>query len=286
MPDSIPKARAAQAWQVDPPRLQPVPPSGRSIEELERSDRQFVSSLGRGMRLLQAFQVRPGPLSNKELTEITGIPKPTVSRLSHTLCELGYLRLREQDGQYELSLAVLSLGYPLLNQSRVRHVAHDFMTRLAADHDCTVMLAEREGNAMVVVDERAGYSSNTMRIDVGASIEIVRSAIGRAYLAGLPQRKCDEVLEEMRPSYEAEWPLLLAKVTEAKQQIEQRGFCLVESEWHRDTRSVAAPLINGNHVMVLGCGAPIFAVPRETFETQIGPHLVHVAGALARLIDR
>lgn len=267
------------------PPLEPAPLSGRSLE-LEQTDRKFCSSLARGLTLLQAFQMRAGPLSNKELTEITGIPKPSVSRLSHTLRELGYLRLRETDGRYELSLATLSLGYPLLSQSRVRHVAHDFMTRLASEHDCTVMLAEREGLSMVIVDERAGLSSATMRLDIGASIEIAKSAIGRAYLAGLSAQERAPILEALAAKYGDAWPDLEGRIEDARLQVSQKGYCIVESEWHRDTRSVAAPLVNGNHVMVLGCGAPIFSISREAFQDKIGPHLVHVAGALAKLIDR
>lgn len=251
----------------------------------EVADRKFVTALGRGFDVLRAFQLRAGSLSNKEIAELTGIPKPTVSRLTHTLGRLGYLRQRDADGRYELSLAILSLGYPLLSGSRVRHVAHDFMTRLAAAHDCTVMLAAREGLAMVIIDERSGPSSTTMRVDVGARIEIARSAVGRAYLSGCSDDERRELLSQLKRYHGAEWPDLEPRVLAAIEDYRQRGFCLVEGEWLRDTRSVAAPLVNQGTVMVLGCGAPLFAVTHDVFENQIGPHLVHVAGALSKFID-
>ena len=56
-----------------------------------RQDRKFVTALARGLDVLRAFQTRIGPMSNKELSEVTGIPKPTISRLTFTLKELGYL---------------------------------------------------------------------------------------------------------------------------------------------------------------------------------------------------
>ena len=39
-----------------------------------REDRKFVTALARGLDVLRAFQTRIGPMSNKELSEVTGIP--------------------------------------------------------------------------------------------------------------------------------------------------------------------------------------------------------------------
>lgn len=272
------RSGSREALRTLAPALAPMPSS-------DVADRKFVTALGRGFDVLRAFQLRAGSLSNKEIAELTGIPKPTVSRLTHTLGRLGYLRQRDADGRYELSLAILSLGYPLLSGSRVRHVAHDFMTRLAAAHDCTVMLAAREGLAMVIVDERSGPSATTMRVDVGARIEIARSAVGRAYISGCSDEERGELLAQLKRYHGQEWAELEPRVHAAIDDSRRRGFCLVEGEWLRDTRSVAAPLVNRDTVMVLGCGAPLFAVSHDVFESQIGPHLVHVATALSKFID-
>ncbi|MDH3232081.1 MAG: helix-turn-helix domain-containing protein, partial [Alphaproteobacteria bacterium] len=53
-------------------------------------DRQFVTALARGLEVLRAFQ-EGGPLGNQEIARRTGLPKPTVSRLTHTLKQLGYI---------------------------------------------------------------------------------------------------------------------------------------------------------------------------------------------------
>ena len=51
----------------------------------------FNSALARGFRILRAFQVGDSFLGNAELARRSKIPKATVSRLTHTLCQLGYL---------------------------------------------------------------------------------------------------------------------------------------------------------------------------------------------------
>ena len=212
----------------------------------KREDRKFITSLARGLEVLRAFQSRIGRLSNKEISELTQIPKPSITRLTYTLTEMGYLQQNKVDGKYELSAGVLSLGYPLLIGLPVRHIAHDYMAELANTHGCTVALASRDRLSMVYVDECCGNSSTTLRLDIGARIEIARSSIGRAWLAGLREEDRLQIYEQLEPVYEQEWAALKARAEDAIEQIAQRGFCLVDQEWRKDTRTVSIPLVSSD----------------------------------------
>jgi DNA-binding IclR family transcriptional regulator len=59
-------------------------------------DRKFVTALARCLEVLRAFTPTEGLLGNGELVELTGLPKPTVSRLTYTLTKLGYLAYVER----------------------------------------------------------------------------------------------------------------------------------------------------------------------------------------------
>jgi DNA-binding MarR family transcriptional regulator len=54
-------------------------------------DRQFVSALARGLRVLRVFASAHETLSNRALADRTALSKPTISRLTYTLSRLGYL---------------------------------------------------------------------------------------------------------------------------------------------------------------------------------------------------
>ena len=62
-------------------------------------DRQFVVALARGLELLRAFSFDDSFLGNQEIAARTGLPKPTISRLTHTLTKLGYLNYSERLGK-------------------------------------------------------------------------------------------------------------------------------------------------------------------------------------------
>ena len=244
----------------------------------QEQDRKFITALARGLEVLRAFQSRVGPMSNKELSEATGVPKPTITRLTYTLMQLGYLRQIGRNGKYELGPGVLSLGYPLLSGSRIRHVAHDHMTELAKRGGCTVALACRDNLSMVFIDEYCGNSSTTLRVDVGARVEMAKSAIGRAYMAGISEAEREQLFIEFSKLYQNEWPDLETRIRNSIQQVRERGFCLVDREWRKSTRTVAAPLISpdGAIVMAMSCGGPTFSVSMESLEQDLGPRLVYI----------
>src|SRR3990170_5821307 len=82
--------------------------------------RQFATTLARGLEVLRCFTPLEPMLGNKEISVRTGLPKPTVSRLTYTLTKLGYLRHNMRLSKYQLGSAVLSIGYPLLASMSVR----------------------------------------------------------------------------------------------------------------------------------------------------------------------
>ncbi|HEX7055108.1 MAG TPA: helix-turn-helix domain-containing protein, partial [Burkholderiales bacterium] len=105
-------------------------PSGAFSYEHE-GDRQFATTLARGLEVLRCFTPLEPLLGNKEISVRTGLPKPTVSRLTYTLTKLGYLRHNMRLGKYQLGSAVLSIGYPLLASMNVRQAARPLMKELA-----------------------------------------------------------------------------------------------------------------------------------------------------------
>src|SRR2546423_6603602 len=94
-------------------------------------DRQFATTLARGLEVLRCFTPLEPLLGNKEISVRTGLPKPTVSRLTYTLTKLGYLRHNMRLGKYQLGSAVLSIGYPLLASMNLRQVARPLLKELA-----------------------------------------------------------------------------------------------------------------------------------------------------------
>ncbi len=111
---------------------------GLDPQEENSKDRQFVTALARGLEVLRCFKPRDRHLGNQDIAERTGLPKPTVSRLTYTLTRMGYLYHDEKLGKYQLGTGVLSLGFSLLTNMDVLKIARPMMQELA-DYSHTVV---------------------------------------------------------------------------------------------------------------------------------------------------
>ncbi|ASJ73459.1 IclR family transcriptional regulator [Granulosicoccus antarcticus] len=257
------------------------------ISERLSKDRKFNWSLARGLEMLRAFSVRPSPLGNSELSEITQVPKATVTRLTHTLTELGYLSYNQRLGKFEPAPAILALGYPVLTSMKARVVAREHLQKLAEEVNLPVALAARDRLSMIYVDACQPSTMMTMHLDIGSRVDMATTALGRAFMWGISEGEQDYVFSLLEKRHGTKWPKLKASIKKSFAQIEKRGFCIVDGEWQRDIRAVGVPLVSsdGATVMAFNAAGPQFAASLETLETIVGPRLVHLSKNVASLVS-
>ncbi len=245
--------------------------------------RQFVTALARGLEVLRAF--RPGEVSlgNQELALRTGLPKPTVTRLTYTLCELGYLLHQPRDGGYQLGPAVLGLGYTMLSGLEIRDRARPLIRALAEEADCAVALGVRDRLNLVYVECARGCSRITLALDVGSRIPLATTAMGRAVLAALSPAERALALDEVRARDRAGFPRIEAGVEKAVADYARLGFVTSYGDWQREVHAVGAPLIlpGEEQVYALNCGGPAFLKDPRHLTEEVGPKLAELARRLS-----
>ncbi|HCJ1266973.1 TPA: IclR family transcriptional regulator [Pseudomonas aeruginosa] len=252
-----------------------IDPMQEKDEELK--DRQFVTALARGLELLRCFTPRESLLGNQELAKKTGLPKPTVSRLTHTLTRLGYLRHLPHSGKYQLEVGVMSFGYAMLSNLSIRALARPLMEEMAGYAKAAVAMAARDRLSMVYLDVVHGEANLTMRRQVGSHLSLHRSAIGRACLAAMPEDEREFILGHIRKSHPEDWPEVRKGLERAFRDYADYGFCLSLGEWQRDVNAVGVALHHESHgLLAFNCGGPSFHLKREKLEDDIGPRLLHM----------
>lgn len=251
-----------------------IDPMQEKDEELK--DRQFVTALARGLELLRCFTPRESLLGNQELAKKTGLPKPTVSRLTHTLTRLGYLRHLPHSGKYQLEVGVMSFGYAMLSNLSIRALARPLMEEMAGYAKAAVAMAARDRLSMVYLDVVHGEANLTMRRQVGSHLSLHRSAIGRACLAAMPEDE-REFIRHIRKRHPEDWPEVRKGLERAFRDYADYGFCLSLGEWQRDVNAVGVALHHESHgLLAFNCGGPSFHLKREKLEDDIGPRLLHM----------
>ena len=254
----------------------PLSPAATQFSYEHEGDRQFATTLARGLEVLRCFTPLEPMLGNKEISVRTGLPKPTVSRLTYTLTKLGYLRHNMRLGKYQLGSAVLSIGYPLLASMSARQIARPVMKELADYCNGSVSMGMRDRLSMVYVEScRSGNGIATLP-DIGTAVPIAQSVIGRAFIASCTPPEREAVLNQMKVKEPEMHRKNRPQIDKAMEEIRNRGFCVSLGELRREVFAVGAPMrrtVDGE-VMAFNCTVPAFMLKKGQLEDDLGPRLV------------
>ena len=149
----------------------------------EQNDPRFATTLARGLSVLRAFRVTDDGLSNAEIAQRTGLPKSTVSRLTFTLGELGYLVQSPRDDRFRPGPTLVAVGHVAATSLSFLVPAHDLMQRLAEESGTLVVLAVRDGDKMVLIRTWRPTRVASIWLEVGQPVSLRGFSSARAWIA-------------------------------------------------------------------------------------------------------
>lgn len=156
---------------------------------MAEDDRQFVEALARGLTILECLSRADHPLGNQAISAGVDLPPSTVSRLTHTLCVLGYIRPAGSGRAYEMTPKALTLGYPVLAGMSLLDRARPHLKSLSEQTGETVALAVRDGLHITFVEVVQGKNIVSVRLATGGRLRIPVSAAGIALVAAQPDKE-------------------------------------------------------------------------------------------------
>jgi DNA-binding IclR family transcriptional regulator len=240
------------------------------------TDRSFVVALSRGLEVLRAFRPNDGLLGNQEIAARTGLPKPTISRLTYTLCKLGYLTQVPRFEKYQLAPPAMAIGYAALANLGVRHLSEPFREELMRQTGGAVAIGARDRHSMIYFGQARSSLTVGVQLDVGSRVPIATTAMGRAYLWALPDDERAALLRDLREHYGSRWSKMKDGIERAGEMVQKRGFAISSGEWQEDigAAGVALRLNDGTGPYAFNCGAPAFRFTEERLLNDIGPRLL------------
>jgi len=242
-------------------------------------DYRINTALSRGLSILRVFGPVNHPIGNAEIAERVGLPKATVSRLTFTLTELGYLKYDESTGFYSLGPSVLTLGYDVLAQMEIRDIARPYMQELADYADASTYLGAPDGTEFIYIQACRTPASMAIRLGVGSRIPMHNTGMGRAYLAALPEAEREELIAHMATEYGTDWPEAEGRMRAEIARAEERGFALSNGDWVSEANSAGAVVRrpDGRPVYTVNVGGLRSIITTERLEKDLGPRVLGVA---------
>lgn len=249
-----------------------------------QTDPSFATTLARGLDVLAAFRNNPGPLSNAELAAHTGLSRPTVSRLTHTLTQLGYLK-RSTKG-FVLGLGMLAAAYPVLSALKVRQLARPLMRDFAAYAGGTVSIAMPFGLDFIYVETVRTTEAAPHIPDVGFTGTLSTTAVGRALLSLYTAEEIGSYVARVKAEQPQDTDYVLKRTLADAELCRERGFAVSLGEWRREIFGVAAPLYRTptGDCLAVNCGIPSFRFSAEQIERECGSRILGLARSITSLV--
>jgi len=244
----------------------------------DENDAAFVSALARGLDILSSFRRGETSLGNRDFVQRTGLSKSTISRLTYTLNKMGYLSYNGTTSRYSLAPRVLSLGFSCLSGMSVLTLAKPKMQAFAEEYGAPVAVAGYGHLSMVYLECCRGNSAVTLAIDIGAHLKLATSAVGRAYIAALPEERQRQLLSALAEHEGVQWPDMERGIRSAISCYKKHGYCLSFRDWKPDVNAIAVPYIpgDGSAILAFNCGGSSHLLSEEKIIREVGPKLIEL----------
>ncbi|SFO96072.1 IclR family transcriptional regulator [Pseudomonas borbori] len=271
-------ARPSLSGLVPPVYVSPA----KRIAELS-GDPNFMTSLARGLAVINAFQERKRHLTIAQISHRTEIPRAAVRRCLYTLMKLGYAT---SDGRtYSLLPKVLTLGHAYLSSTPLAVSAQPYLDRISEQLHEACNLATLEGEQVLYI-ARSAIPQRLISVDlsVGSRLPAYCTSMGRILLAALDDDSLHDYLNhadlQAKTSRTLHTPQAL---WECLQQVRQQGWCLVDQELEQGLRSLAVPVYDSSgHVLAaMNVSTHAGRVPASELEQRFLPIMLSASRELS-----
>jgi DNA-binding IclR family transcriptional regulator len=221
--------------------------------------RGTTRTLVRGLMLLELIGAARDGGTVSELAHETGLDKGTVSRLLATIRDAGWAHQSPEDRRYRLAGKALALSHDYTNRVDLRALAVPRMAALRDEWNETVHLGAMEGDEVVYVERLEPNVPVRVVSVVGQRMPIACTAMGRAFLAGLPQdemerRVADLPLDKRTAKTITDPGLLLKDIRLCR----RRGYSVDLQENNADVICVGAAItdVTGRPIAAISVSGP------------------------------
>lgn len=255
------------------------------MKETEES-REFITSLARGLSVLQAFDRDRPELTLSELAGATGLAPGTVRRCLITLQVLRFIGVEGR--KFFLLPRVISLGAAYLDAARVEEVILPHLRELVATTGESSSLGILDGDRVLHLANYSAKRRIRMTAGVGSRLPAHATSLGRVLLASMPPARLDAYFAQASlPRMTARTVTDAARLRRILREVGRQGYARVAGELEEGLSSVAVPVrVAGRTVAAINSST--FFRDKETVKTGSArlSALREAASAIAQAVVR
>ena len=263
-----------------PPQPKPTPASAL---DAFTGDPNFMTSLARGLVVIQAFTQQAPQMTISQLSVKTGLSRAAVRRCLYTLTKLGFAGA-EDGSRYSLRPRMLSLSNTFTATSTLSTAAQPILERMSAALRESFSVATLDGEDIVYI-ARTTVDRVMVAVDlhIGSRLPAYCTSMGRVLLAYLPSDQLEHYLSRVNlVPHTTRTITSVEKLRLALRNVRRNGYALVDQELEVGLRSLAVPVYapSGRVVATINLSGNAPRMSVLEMQTRFLPHLRNAANEL------
>ena len=249
----------------------------------EQPDKEFMTTLAKGLAVIRTFGVDRPSLTLSEAANEVGLSRAAARRVLRTLAELGYV---EQNGrEFSLAPRVLELGFAYLAGQSWIDRALAPMKALSEEVAESCSASVLQGSEIVYVARVQTRRIMTSAIAVGTRLSAWHTSMGRIQLGFITETELWRRLRAARiEAFTADTITDVSALFERIREDHARGFSIVDEELEKGLRSISVALVDrlGRPIGAIDVGAHSNRTTRNEMRERFLPRLRNIASQLAQ----
>jgi IclR family transcriptional regulator, pca regulon regulatory protein len=226
-----------------PPGVPDAPkPTPSAALDVYTGDPNFMTSLARGLVVIQAFTQQSPQMTISQLSVKTGLSRAAVRRCLYTLTKLGFAGA-EDGSRYSLRPRMLTLSHTYTTSNTLSTAAQPILERMSAALRESFSVATLDGEDIVYIARTQVNRVMAVDLHIGSRLPAYCTSMGRVLLAYLPTEQLEQYLAKAVLTPHTNRTIIsVEKLRLALRNVRRNGYALVDQEYEVGLRSLAVPV--------------------------------------------
>jgi DNA-binding IclR family transcriptional regulator len=269
---------------------------GRRSERLSRQgmlasdlagESDVIQVVSRAFDVLRCFEGHEARLGNLEISNRCGLPRSTVSRLTHTLTRMGQLVYLPRDQKYRIGPSAVAMSTSMMKGLQLRNLIRLRLQDIAEQLPGTVGFVIPDRFHLVYLEYARSANALGLHEVTGSRISMATTAAGHAYTAALAPEVGDALLNEMDREMPDGARMLRPRIENNRNFLREHGYVVACGLWSPHINGVAVPLWSPQYqtfvVVTIGLLSAMFDEKR--LHNEVGPPMIQLGAAVGALLE-
>jgi IclR family pca regulon transcriptional regulator len=217
-----------------------------SALDVYTGDPNFMTSLARGLVVIQAFTQQSPQMTISQLSIKTGLSRAAVRRCLYTLTKLGFAGA-EDGSRYSLRPRLLTLSHTYTTSNTLSTAAQPILERMSATLRESFSVATLDGEDIVYIARTQVNRVMAVDLHIGSRLPAYCTSMGRVLLAYLPPEQLEHYLAKVvLTPHTTRTITSIEKLRLALRNVRRNGYALVDQEFEVGLRSLAVPVYSNS----------------------------------------